>query len=357
MPTVVSARSHSLFVVLLCLLSGSVMADVVPWLYEVEVPVENQSRQARLDASGEALLQVLTRVTGLVSVPRVEAVQDALSAPDRYYNQFRYVEVEGVDPEGRPTAELRLIVQFERGSLLRLVKIAELPVWRANRPRVVAWVVLDRGGARSILSPGDSEGLASAMSARARDRGVVVTLPLLDLEDRMLVDPAAVWGRVSTVLDPASARYHADVVLVGRLQQVGGDQWAGAWEFWLDGDLRPLSTSAADPARVVVAGVDFLADELAQRHAVLGRLPRPVRLGVSGVGSARDYGELLGYLAELEFVDDVAVAGVKGDRVGLVVTTRADIDQLIANFRFDRRLAELPGGTSGTAEVELLWRR
>ena len=108
MPTVVSARSHPLFVVLLCLLSASAMADVVPWLYEVEVPVENQSREARLDASGEALLKVLTRVTGLVSVPRVEAVQDALSAPGRYYNQFRYVEVEGLDPEGRPLPGVRV---------------------------------------------------------------------------------------------------------------------------------------------------------------------------------------------------------------------------------------------------------
>lgn len=357
MATVVSARSHLLNVTLLFVLAGGAMADVVPWLYEVEVPVENQSREARSDASAQALLQVLTRVTGLVSVPRVEAVREALSAPDRYYNQFRYVEVEGVDGEGRPSAELRLVVQFERGSLLGLVKNAQLPVWRANRPRVAAWVAMDRAGARSILSPGDADGLAAAMSARARQRGVAVTLPLLDLEDRMLVDPAAVWGRVSTVLDSASARYGADVVLVGRLQQVGPEQWSGAWEFWLDGELRPLSISAVDPVRLVEAGVDYLADALAQRHAVLGRPPRPVLVGVSGIGSAKDYGQLLGYLAELEFVDDVAVAGVKGDRLRLLVTTRADIDQLLANFRFDRLLAEMPGGVPGAAEVELLWRR
>ncbi len=80
-------------------------------------------------------------------------------------------------------------------------------------------------------------------------------------------------------------------------------------------------------------------------------------VGVSGIGSAKDYGQLLGYLAELEFVDDVAVAGVKGDRLRLLVTTRADIDQLLANFRFDRLLAEMPGGVPGAAEVELLWRR
>jgi hypothetical protein len=356
-PTVVSARSHLLKVALSFLLAGGAVADVVPWLYEVEVPVENQSREARLDASGEALLQVLTRVTGLTSVPRVEAVREALSAPDRYYNQFRYLEVEGVDADGRPIEELKLIVQFERGSLLQLVKDAELPVWRSNRPRVVAWVVLDRGGVRSILSPEDAAGLASGLSARARDRGVLVSLPLMDLQDSMLVDPAAVWGRVSTVLEPASARYGADVVLVGRLQRIGAEQWASAWDFWLDGDLHPFSMSAENPSRLVEAGVDFLADELAQRHAVLGRLARPVLVGVSGVGSARDYGELLSYLAELEFVDDIAVAGVKGDRLGLVVTTRADVEQLLANFRFDRRLEELPGAVPGSADVELLWRR
>ncbi|MDH3644930.1 MAG: DUF2066 domain-containing protein, partial [Gammaproteobacteria bacterium] len=90
---------------LICFASASffaapvAVAEVVPWLYEVEVPVESQTATARQSASRVALLELLTRLTGLTNVPRVEAVSSAMAAPDRYYNQFRFVEVEVVDEE------------------------------------------------------------------------------------------------------------------------------------------------------------------------------------------------------------------------------------------------------------------
>ena len=41
-----------------------------------------QTAKARLDASREALLTVLGRVSGLASIPRSEPVRRALAAPD-----------------------------------------------------------------------------------------------------------------------------------------------------------------------------------------------------------------------------------------------------------------------------------
>lgn len=64
--------------------------DVSGWLYRVEVPVTAQSTSARLEASRSALLTVLSRVTGLASVPRVEVIRGALDAPDLYYSQFGF---------------------------------------------------------------------------------------------------------------------------------------------------------------------------------------------------------------------------------------------------------------------------
>jgi hypothetical protein len=332
-------------------------AEVVPWLYEVEVPVENQTSAARLAASSAALLELLTRLTGLTNVPRIDAVTGALAAPDLYYNEFRFVEVESLDEDGVPTPALRLNVQFERASVLRLLKQTALPIWRSNRPKVVAWVVVEANGGRAILGADDRSDLAVAVQERAKQRGISLVLPLLDLEDQVNVDPAAVWGRLSAVLDPASERYGADIVLVGRVQAIAAGSWAVGWEFWIDGEVKPFTRRGPDIAELGAYGVDFLADELVQRYAVLGRSPRDIRLGVSGIRTPADYGNLLRYLGRLEFVDAVSLASVQGDRMGLVVTTRAEPDQLLKMFEVDRYLSEIGLSPANPSDIELLWQR
>jgi hypothetical protein len=347
---------------LICLAGANVvapaaMADVVPWLYEVEVPVASQTSAARLEASEVAMLELLTRLTGLTNIPRVKAVADALSAPDLYYNQFRFVEVESIDEEGVASDALRLSIQFERASVLRLLKDATLPIWRANRPKVVAWVVVEANGVREIIGADDTSELAMAVQQRAKQRGLPLVLPLLDLEDQMQVDPAAVWGRLSAVLEPASERYGADIVLVGRVQAIAGGSWAVGWEFWIDGELKPFAGQSLDVVELGSYGVDFLADELVQRYAVLGRSTQDIRLGVTGIRSPADYGNLLRYLGRLEFVDEVNLANVQGDRMGLVITTRAEPDQLLEMFEVDRYLSEIGVSPANPSDIELLWQR
>ena len=206
-------------------------AAVVPWLYDVEVPVESQTPNARLEASRVALLQLLTRLTGLVHVPRHPQIARALAAPDLYYSQFRFVAASQNEVE----ASLRLRIQFEPRSVLRLIRDSALPIWGANRPLVVAWVVVEQGVEREIIAAGSTHPLALELQQRARERGLPLLYPLQDLEDQIKVDPAVVWGRMSQVLLPASERYRADIVLVGRVQVLGDGSWAASWEFWFDG--------------------------------------------------------------------------------------------------------------------------
>ena len=61
------------------------------WLYEVDVPVSAQSEQARTTAASAGLLRVLTRITGLASVPRNAQIVAALSHPEAYYNAFNFI--------------------------------------------------------------------------------------------------------------------------------------------------------------------------------------------------------------------------------------------------------------------------
>lgn len=326
-------------------------AGEADWLYDVRVPVSDQTSAARIEAAGRALSEVLSRVTGLASVPRSEPVARALAAPDHLYTQFGYERA--ADGDG-----LLLRVQFVPGPVLDLVREARLPVWRANRPRVLAWVVVEEaGGERRVLSAASDHAVAVGLTERARQRGLPLRLPLMDLEDQLAVDPAAVWGRLSETLVTAAQRYGADIVLVGRLQQAPEARWVGSWEFWVEGDVRYLNHEARDGAALGHDAADLVTDELAARYAVLDRGIRRVDLAVSALQGPADYAELLRYLGGLEFVDELAVTQVAGDRVRLVLITPADPEQLRELFRVDRRLFANSLGGDRDVALDLVWQR
>lgn len=347
------AAGAVLAVCILLLAAAPARADEVPWLYEVAVPVEDQSSAARLDAAGRALAEVLTRVTGLSSVPRNETVRRALAAPDLYYNQFRFERAE--DEDRAEDDGMRLRLQFAQRAVLDLVRDARLPIWRSSRPQVMVWAVVEEDGERRILDTDSDHAALAGLKARARQRGVPLRLPMMDLADQLAVPPAAVWGRLRNTLLPASERYGTATVLVGRLERQGEAQWSASWELWVDGDEASRELRSSTPARLGRAAADLAADELASRYAVLDRGVRRLELAVSAVDGPQDYAELLRYIGGLEFVEEVTVSSVDADRLGVSLLTPADPDQLLELFRLDRRLMldrfdAAPGGA-----IELVW--
>lgn len=347
---VILARLPALLlcITLMGVAAGAQAVSVVPWLYEVSVPVESQATAARRAASSDALLIMLARATGLSSVPRSEPVRAALADAERYYNEFSYANAD----DG-----LRLVVQFEPRAVLELLKSADLPIWRSARDRVIAWVVIEQDGQRNLLGAASPDELPAAMIDQSRARGLDLNLPLLDLEDQLNVDPAAVWGRLSQVLESASERYAADVLMVGRIRPLPDGEWLGEWQFWLDNEV--LEQRSSDPDLLVQARamVDLLTDELAARNAVLGREAGRLQLAVSGIRDPADYGELLGYLRGLEFIDAVAINRLEGNRLWIDLDTRADAEQLESLFAADRLLFADRLAGFDSADLQMVWRQ
>ncbi len=364
-------RLRPLLIALVIVLPGALLAphslsaaEVVPWLYEVAVPVENQSEQERNRASGEGLLKLLTRLTGVTYVPRTPEVTEALNRADGYYNEFRFSRVERSTEEtdrssaGRSASgtQLEFVIQFDPDPVQALIRSAGLPIWRAQREQVMVWAVLADESGRQIVGAASDLPLVDGLNQRARDRGVPLTLPLLDLEDQLAVDPAAVWGRLSQVVDPASRRYGADVLLLGRISSDAAGGWMSDWEFWVDGEVVPFTAESTDLMVHGIDAVDVLADELAARRVVHGRQAGQVQLAVSGVRTPADYGALLGYLKSLEFVQNVGVTGMRDGRIWLLVDTPAEPDRLLTTFERDRQLFNDQLALIDHADLRLVWR-
>lgn len=343
-------RLVSLMIVSLTLCGSPVRAAVVDGLYEVEVPVEDQSRAARRDATRAALLEMLTRMTGLVDVPLNDAVNGALSDPGRYFVQYRYEQ-----RSGEQGPEPTLIVRFAPAAITRLVGAANLPMWGANRPSVIAWLVTDEADQREILGAGSSHPVLLALQAQARRRGIALVVPLMDLEDQLAVPAAAVYGSVAQILEEGSRRYAADMMLIARVRRDPADGWALQWEFWMRDSERELVIVEHDPAQVGAAGADLVADELAARYSVYGGKAGVLKLHVLAVDSLRDYGGLMEYLDSLEFIDSVRVTEVGNASVLLDLVTATQWQRFIELLDLEGRLAPLPWAT-GTQRYRMTWR-
>jgi hypothetical protein len=80
-------------------------------------------------------------------------------------------------------------------------------------------------------------------------------------------------------------------------------------------------------------------------------------MAVSALQGAQDYAQLLRYLGDLEFVDELLVSRVEGDRVYLSLLTSAEPDQLLELFRLDQRLFSNSLDDAGDVTLDLVWQR
>ncbi len=298
-------------------------ADVIDWLYDVEVPVATQSSSDTRAAAARALATVLTRVTGLKVIPRTPMVTTALRNPGRFYARYRFVRKAGGAKDAMDQQTV-LEVGFDPRTIQDLVRSAALPIWSANRPSVLAWIVLEED-VPSLAASDDTTPWVRTIKARSRDRGLLVQLPLMDLVDRERISGSTVSGGFSEQILGASERYGAQYVLTARIWMDGGGLWRGVGGLMFEGRQTNFAHEGETRDEVCEKVLDAVADELVQRFVVFGLHTEGISIWVSGITSVSEYGSLLRYLQSLEFIDRVDVAEVSIDRIRIVVHTRSTL--------------------------------
>ena len=328
-------------------------------LYTVRQPVDDQSESNRQQAARQALLEVLSRVTGLGTIPRNQPINSALARPDRFYSEYVFVRSDQANSQDG-TAALALEVRFQEQAILELVRTARLPIWWSGRPLSMAWMVVEQDGQRSLLRDGGQLELGQAMHRQARKRGLPVALPLLDLQDSLQVSSGIVWGNFLPTLIRATDRYGINQLIVGRMRaETVDDQtlYSGDWQVAFAQDLDPvtinfsgltaeqaanvateLATSYFAPAMTVFAGDQF--DHI---------------LHLDKVTEIGQYARMMKYFRQFEFVEDVTVASIVDGKMALNVSTAASAKLLLSLLTRDGRLATQ--ATEDYAAVpSLLWR-
>ena len=146
--------------ILLCSLSLNTQAIKVPGLYEVEVPVADQSEKARLEGLQTAFRMVLIKLTGDRQAAGRRSLLPLMQRAQDYLQQYRYREVSNtVDIEGQTpllVSETRLWLKFDEDNLNRALRNLGVPVWGNERPSTLVWLAVSDESGRHLTGLEDT---------------------------------------------------------------------------------------------------------------------------------------------------------------------------------------------------------
>jgi uncharacterized protein len=210
------------------------LADTVADLYEAQAIVTGQREPERVNAIPSCLEDVLVKVSGdprLVSDPRLLPLQ---TKANEFVSSFHYHDrMAGIpvhDEQGTRDRPYDLYVDFDRRKIDGALRSLGLTPW-LERPRLAAFVKIEHGAARFLLTRDGARGLGQRLSllAAASKRGLSVGIPTT----AMLAN--AGLAEADPVSEPRGfeglTRDLGDVALLGRLAWVEQNLgWTAEWQ-------------------------------------------------------------------------------------------------------------------------------
>lgn len=311
-PACARPRSFAVLLFLCVLASGPARADTVtlPDFYAATVPASGVDERTRQADFREALADVLVRVTGNRDAPQLGSLAPMVADAARYVVSFRRA------------AGNRLTVSFDGRAIENAIDAAGLPFWGAERPVVLLWLAVDRGGGQYTIvtagSPGEERQRVAQVAAR---RGLPLVWPVPG-EDTAMAAQAIAAGEHSALL-AAAGRHGADGVLIGLV--AAGNSAARPVEWSFSG----AGTHTAAHG-VLETGPDLAADRYAGLLAssTAGRRSEEY-VTVTGIDSVEAFISVERLLGRLRLVREVRLYEVAPDAATFRIQVRGDPQALV----------------------------
>ena len=322
-------------------------ATVIDGLYEAEVVVpDGQSPGLDSPLVGDALRNVLVKVTGQTDFSDNDIALEALAAPRNFVREFGFHSQEVAASEEQrlqfgieSTTQRVMRVAFLRGAVLQLVRRSGLPLWSPNRPDVLIWLAVDDYQQTSWVTPEQQPETANALRQMAEQRGIPSHFPLADFEDDFALQPSELLARDFSRVGAASARYNHDVVVAGQAVQTSDGTWIGQWRFSLDGQLRQFDVLGANKDEFLSLGVNRVADAIAAKYAVVSDADHTsLSLRVLGLKGFAEYAAINAYLNGLTAIDKADVDLLDGDLVVFRIDLSGSLEQFENAITLDQKM-------------------
>lgn len=343
--------SKALIMLCLTCCTPAGFAVEVEGLYQATITVESRNNEAeRRRAFSEAMREVLTKVSGLSEIINSSSVRRALNNPEPYVESWRAkANLVPVNAEAQ-VSELREViaieVNFYESEIQRLLDENNMPIWPANRPETLIWMVVqDELSERQIINNNSPENAAriTALQKVADARGLPLLFPLLDLEDQLRLNVNSLWDLDEAAILNASQRYQAESILALRIyRSLSGEVLAKSLYFFRD---NVFSYEEFELSEDFISGsINLASDELSQYFSVLisGTDNNVIiNMQIDDIDSPEDYAALLTYLNTLEGVNSFQLTRVTGSSLYLEMLTGGQLRQLVETIALQPNLLEV----------------
>lgn len=353
------------------LLISFLLASSLSWgagrvenLYEAEVAVET-TESLNSPVIGQALLQVLIKVTGKTDFANFPAVAEAVNDAQSYVREFGYhtIQVATNNEEkqrlGKEFRDQRVMrVAFLRGAVLQLIRRAGLPLWSQNRPEVLLWFAFDDYTQRQWMTASSAIPEVSLLQKMASQRGLPLALPAGDMEDDFALQPSEIFSRDYSRVNIASTRYGSDVIMVAQAVQTSAGLWIGHWRFVLDDQEFIYEVLESTPEDFIQIGINTITNKLADKYAVISSDKNElISMEIRGLTSYQDYAAVNSYLNGLTVIESANIDSLADQLAVFKMQLRGTFDQLDNALRLDNKLILIKDDSLiHTADLRYEWR-
>ncbi|WP_370981346.1 DUF2066 domain-containing protein [Agaribacterium sp. ZY112] len=360
---------RNLILCLLCLLALTPSlraADSSARYFERQLPVSSQAVKERQAAATHALMDVLVRISGTEDVRTNEQLLAKSKNALSYVEQFSYQQP-SIESEQSDAFELKL--SFAPSSVRALLADAQMPFWPVSRPSVLLWLVEDSAeyGRQVLMADEPGSEWAQSLELASLYRGLPLSFPLLDFQDQVALSVGQLWALDEQAILTASARYDAQLVLVGKLTRTSNGAILSSWEFFHQDHSQVYDARSEDIDAAMRSGIGPVADYLASQFSLNLDTEDYFNVEIDGVSSYRDYRAVMSVFEALEAVSEVRVQSLDQQLLRLSLVSEASREQLLGTLAMERSLEEqsadlqepafdfTPGSTLGSNAIRYHW--
>ncbi len=322
-------------------------AVVVEGLFDVEIPVPDETRRIRQAAFADGLAEVLVRISG----DRDILQKLELPSANAYVKQFGYVAIEPeADTQAQPDARHMLQVQYNTTKIMNLLRSNAIPIWGEHRSEVVIWLAVRDGSNQYILREQDASLIKAQANEAFSRRGIPEVWPRNDTRDQQQLRFADVWAGFAEPIQQASKRYTTGPVISASMTW-NGTSWVGDWSLHMGKDSRRWSLKEQDYAALISQAIDLVADVMGQKFAVLESTDtqglKQILVEIDQVESVKKFRLVQKYLASLPVVQSTKLSQVEPDRVAFKLTLRSEVADFLELIKADSRMTPLVTADAG----------
>lgn len=333
---------------LLCglLFSFNSLAVEVENLYSAQVMVQSQSSNDRTQALKQALQAVLLKVGGQTSVLTHPQIISQLSRAERFVSQYGYARID---------QQLWLNVRFDENKINQIFSAAALPIWGNLRPQTLLWLIDEQQFSRSIIGENGQEQTVKQVYDFAKQRGLPIRLPIIDLQQADQINVADLWGRFKQPIFDYSVRYQAESLAVIRLSDFSlvspmtdATEQCSLCQSQITGDVTLFnqdtvfnqSFTANTKQQVLIQALQALAEQVFVQYAQSSAAQNKLAIEVTAISTLMQYQQVVDFLENLSSVQAVTLTQRNNTSYQFSIEVSGQASTLLAALKLTKQLVQ-----------------